>query len=246
LLFIGRRSYAHYTHLGCAKEKLIFSPYCIDATTFAGGEVDRDRLRQSTRQSLGLLPQQLVLLFSGKLSPRKGPDLLIRAAKQLTDSARAGLVLAFLGSGEMRGELEHLAQQPPAVQTVMVGFQNQTHLSQYYHAADLLVLPSRHSETWGLVVNEGLHHGVPCVVSDAVGCAPDLARPGRTGEVCSANSVSSLASALERAFPLVRRLDIREQCRTLVDEYSVQEAAAGIARAYREVVDRAPVLGRRR
>jgi glycosyltransferase involved in cell wall biosynthesis len=159
---------------------------------------------------------------------------------------RADLVLAFLGSGDLRDELEHLAQQPPIVKAVMLGFQNQTHLSQYYHAADLLVLPSRHSETWGLVVNEGLHHGVPCVVSDEVGCAPDLARPGLTGEVFSVNSVSSLASALERALPLVRRLDIRERCRTLVSEYSVQQAASGIARAYRDVVESSPVLARHR
>ena len=34
--------------------------------------------------------------------------------------------------------------------------------------ADCLALPSDSAETWGLVVNEALAAGVPCVVSDAV------------------------------------------------------------------------------
>jgi hypothetical protein len=41
-------------------------------------------------------------------------------------------------------------------------------------AADCLVLPSDHGETWGLLVNEALASGLPCLVSDACGCAEDL------------------------------------------------------------------------
>jgi glycosyltransferase involved in cell wall biosynthesis len=117
------------------------------------------------------------------------------------------------------------------------GFQNQTQLSPYYHAADLLVLPSRDSETWGLVVNEALHHGLPCVVSDAVGCAPDLIAAGSTGEVAVAGSINSLAAAIRRATPLTGRSEIREACRRHVTRYSVSDAAEGIARAYQRVLN---------
>ena len=61
---------------------------------------------------------------------------------------------------------------PPASFT---GFLNQTEISRAYVAADCLVLPSDHGETWGLVVNEALASGLPCLVSDACGCAEDLA-----------------------------------------------------------------------
>ena len=37
------------------------------------------------------------------------------------------------------------------------------------------MLPSDYGETWGLVVNEALASGLPCLVSDACGCAEDLA-----------------------------------------------------------------------
>jgi glycosyltransferase involved in cell wall biosynthesis len=51
---------------------------------------------------------------------------------------------------------------------------NQTEISNAYVAADVLVLPSDYGETWGLVVNEAMASGLPCIVSDRCGCAEDL------------------------------------------------------------------------
>src|SRR5206468_4280118 len=127
------------------------------------------------------------------------------------------------------------AQRLRLVKVHFLGFQNQTHLSRYYHSADILVLPS-HSETWGLVVNEALHHGLPCIVSDGVGCAPDLLDRGVTGEIHETGSAQSLAMAIQRALALIGRSEIREKCREKVRGYTVEKAAAGIARAYRAAV----------
>jgi glycosyltransferase involved in cell wall biosynthesis len=123
------------------------------------------------------------------------------------------------------------------VRARFIGFRNQTQLSPYYHAADLLILPSLEGETWGLVVNEALHHGLPCVVSDAVGCAPDLIEDGSTGQIARAGCFQSLASALERSLILVDAPHVRSRCRAKVGPFSVEKAAEGIARAYRELTE---------
>ena len=60
-----------------------------------------------------------------------------------------------------------------------VGFLNQSEISRAYVAADCLVLPSDANETWGLVVNEAMASGLPCIVSNACGCAEDLVEPIR-------------------------------------------------------------------
>ena len=60
------------------------------------------------------------------------------------------------------------------------GFQQQEKLKDVYTVADMLVLPSLFTETWGLVMNEAMQLGVPCIVSDRVGCDPDMIRPGDT------------------------------------------------------------------
>jgi glycosyltransferase involved in cell wall biosynthesis len=240
LLYVGQRSRQHFQRLGCPDEKLVFSPYCVDGTPFRTAEADRDHLRGITRRTLGVADGQKVLLFSGKLSHRKGVDLLIRAVQQLPHELRKELVVAFLGSGELQGELEHMARTGPAVEVRFVGFQNQTRLSSYYHAADLLVLPSIHSETWGLVVNEALHHGVPAVVSEGVGCSPDLVEPGVTGEVCETGSAENLAAAITRSLAWAGSRTVRARCRERVSSYTTERAADGIAQAYRAVTDPAP------
>jgi glycosyltransferase involved in cell wall biosynthesis len=123
-----------------------------------------------------------------------------------------------------------------------LGFRNQGELSRFYHAADMLVLPSRASETWGLVTNEALLHGLPAVVSDRVGCAPDLVTDGGTGAIFAAGSAASLAAALQRTWPLVGREDVRDACRQRAARYSVHRAAEGIAQAYRRVATPSAVL----
>jgi glycosyltransferase involved in cell wall biosynthesis len=236
LLYVGQRSYQHFSRLGLGDGKLAFSPYCVDTTPFDPDEVGRARLRAASRARLGLSGEQSLVLFSGKLSLRKGPDLLLQAIKELRAAPGGNLVAAFMGSGQLQPALCELARAEPRVDARFLGFQNQTGLSSYYHAADLFALPSRHSETWGLVVNEALHHGLPCVVSDAVGCAPDFIEPGRTGEVFESRSARSLATALQRGLALIGRPDVRAWCRDKVSGYSIEKAAAGIAEAYRAVV----------
>jgi glycosyltransferase involved in cell wall biosynthesis len=232
LLPIGARSYAHYRALGCEESKLIFSPYCVDTAPFQCDEPARAALRQATRAQLQLPDASRVLLFSGKLSQRKGVHQLLAAVKQFPAELRAKTALVFLGDGQERPALEAEALRDPAVRAVFLGFQNQTQLSPYYQSADLLVLPSVESETWGLVVNEALHHGLPAVVSDAVGCAPDLIQPGCTGEIAAANSVESLREALLRALAWAGDPALRARRREKIAGYTVEKAAQGIARAF--------------
>ena len=208
----------------------------MDISPFKTDDDARAAMRPMMRQSLNLNEEEIVLLFSGKLSHRKGPDLILHAVKQLPSDVREKISVVFLGSGQLRNELERLAQEPPRVNVFFPGFQNQTQLSPFYHAADLLILPSRESEPWGLVVNEALHHGLPCVVSEAVGCAPDIIENGVTGVVFETGSSQSLAAALQQAFNFIGRDDVRRNCRRKVSGYSVENAAKGIAEAYwREV-----------
>jgi glycosyltransferase involved in cell wall biosynthesis len=236
LLYIGQRSYQHYKRLNCPEQKLVFSPYCVDESTFQTDETARSQMRFATRAELGVEASEVVIIFSGKLSPRKGPDLLLEGLKLLPDNVRNRVTVVFMGSGELTSSLKAYASIDPVLKVKFLGFQNQSQLSRYYHAADLLVLPSREGETWGLVVNEALHHGLPCVVSDAVGCAPDLVSENVTGYSFKSGSASSLSAAITKALALVDREDIRQECRQRVSMYSVTNAAAGIACAYRQVV----------
>src|SRR5205823_815927 len=107
------------------------------------------------------------------------------------------------------------------VDTKLVGFLNQTEVGRAYAAADCLVLPSDAHETWGLVVNEALATGLPCAVSDAVGCAPDLIRDGETGYAHPLDDIAALAATLEQIrIRKAQAYDWQPACRALIRAYS--------------------------
>ena len=105
------------------------------------------------------------------------------------------------------------------------GFKNQLELPPYYLAADLMVLPSRRQgETWGLVVNEALHAGLPCIVTDAVGCAVDFAG-FPDFQVIPENDSISLAEAITKVRDKPRDF---ERYRPLMKEFSEDRSAQNI------------------
>lgn len=236
LLYIGKFSYEHFRRHGCPDTKLIFSPYCADSAPFQCSETDRIRYRDSTRQNFSVQGNEKLLLFSGKLIPKKAPGQVLEAVKKLPLEIRGKIIVLFMGDGELKEQLKKQATEPPIIKTYFSGFQNQTEVSRYYHAADLLIVPSIHSETWGVVVNDALHHGLPCIVSKGVGSGPDLITEGVTGEIFETGSASSLADALQRAFSLVGRSEVRNQCRDKVKDYTIEKAAEGIAEAYNDLI----------
>ena len=65
-----------------------------------------------------------------------------------------------------------------------------------FQLADIFVVPSRF-EPWGLVVNEAMAAGLPVVVSERAGCAPDLIEDNETGVLIPAEDPQALCRAIE-------------------------------------------------
>ena len=117
-----------------------------------------------------------------------------------------------------------------------MGFVNQSELPAVYASADLLVLPSDGQETWGLVVNEAMACGIPAVVSDAVGCGPDLIEPGRTGAIFPFGDMAALTAAIRN----VLSFDPEQTRRHLAAKMALYSPA----RAAGAIVDAATTLAR--
>ena len=59
--------------------------------------------------------------------------------------------------------------------------------------------PATLKETWGLVVNEAMASGLPCIVSDACGCAEDLVKPIRPDLCYPVGDITALERAMAAA-----------------------------------------------
>ena len=144
----------------------------------------------------------------------------------LLKSQGLSVEVAFVGSGELAGSLEQFAKTA-GLAARFHGFVNQSELPAMYASADVIALPSDAAETWGLVINEAMACGVPAVVSDAVGCGPDLVEAGQTGAVFPVGDIAGLAKALASVFafePSTTRQRLADRMRT----YSPAGAADGI------------------
>src|SRR5438093_1577455 len=110
------------------------------------------------------------------------------------------------------------------------GFRNQTELPAYYQASNALILPSDGDETWGLVVNEAFSCGLPAIVSDAVGCAPDLIEEERTGLTFSCGSIDQLSTQMVKLMRLCdsHASSISNAVHEKVTEYSMTTATKGL------------------
>jgi glycosyltransferase involved in cell wall biosynthesis len=230
----GRRVREYLRWYGVPDHRIFHVPHAVDNEMFAATALpfQQPDARAAARRRLGVAADAFVPLFVGKLVSSKRPTNIVRAAARLG----GGVSVVFVGSGALDAELRTVAAEL-GVDLRLVGFMNQTELGEAYALADCLVLPSDYSETWGLVVNEALATGLPCVVSHAVGCAPDMIREGESGYIYPLGNVAELAAALEK----VRQrkadgYDWRRGCREVVAEFSYGMMTAGLVRACRSVI----------
>jgi len=234
-LYVGDANRRYLAHYGVPSERLFFVPHVIDERWFAERAAHARAVGavSSVRSTLDIPADAAMVLFVGRLVPQKRPLDFVDAI------ARVGrtrpVVGVMVGSGPLADEVDVRSRQTGA-NLRLAGFRNQSALPEIYAAADVLALPSDASETWGLVVNEAMACGTPAVVSDAVGCAPDLIRP-HTGRVYPVGDVDALAEAIVEVDDL-RHTVAGEVARDLLDvtaRFSAAAAADATVRAVAQV-----------
>ncbi len=240
-LSVGQRARQYLRWFGIPAARIFDAPHCVDNDFFAAAAAPHQTPagRRTARESFGLGAEDFVVLFVGKLEPKKRLLDLVHAMASL--GAGAGLLV--IGAGPLEASCRAAAERL-GVRSAWPGFLNQSALGKAYAAADCLALSSDGQETWGLVVNEALATGLPCVVSDRVGCAPDLVVPGETGEISPMGDISALVGALGRLrAQRAAGHDYAPACRARVAQHSFAAATAGLLTACRAVA-RSPAAPR--
>jgi glycosyltransferase involved in cell wall biosynthesis len=196
VLAIGSLNREFYRQAGVPGEKIVDCPYFVDNDRFAA---DAERLtpsRAALRRRWNIADGAVAFAFVGKLQPKKRPVDLIEAAAAAYRRG-AALHLLIVGTGELEADVRDAARAT-GVPTTFTGFLNQSEIASAYVASDAIVLPSDADETWGLVVNEAMACGRPAIVSDRVGCGPDLIVDGHTGYRFPFGDRAALSAQLER------------------------------------------------
>ena len=112
-----------------------------------------------------------IVLYVGRLQPRKRLDLLMRACAAQPPELRPRLWI--IGDGPIRGELEKTAESVYP-QTEFFGALYGDELTAHFDRADLFCLPG----TGGLALQQAMASALPLIAAEADGTQADLVRPG--------------------------------------------------------------------
>lgn len=127
---------------------------------------------KTARLSANGLVEGQYFLCVGTVEPRKNFDNLVEAVVQLGDTiASRRITCVIVGRPGWRSKslvvrLRSLAQKGGSIRWIKSA--NDTELAALYLGARFSVVPS-HNEGWGLVVQESIRHGVPCIAVAAGG-----------------------------------------------------------------------------
>lgn len=193
-LTMSERGEQHLASLGYPADRMVRTPVMIDAGFWSARRERRQR-RAEERARLGLAENAFVLLYAGKLHPRKRVFDALRALEALPSGAGT-VTLLLAGDGVEREALRRYATER-GLDVRILGFVNVDALPRLYAAADALVHPAE-SEQYGMVVLEAAVVGLPLILSDRVGAvgATSIAQPDVNALVYPCADVDALSRAI--------------------------------------------------
>lgn len=228
-LAVGELSRDYYLYYGARADRVFIVPHVIDERSFKSDMAYLSERRKVLRGQWQLEDGAAVFLFAGKFIEQKRPLDFLRAIRIAVTSG-VPIMGLMVGDGPLRGACEKYAVEKK-IPVHFTGFLNQSEIASAYIASDVLVMTSE-GETWGLVVNEAMICGRPCVVSDAVGCWPDMILPGETGAVFPKGDVGALGTLMvELSIDQPRLKVMGNKARDRSHMFSVESAVNGLVQA---------------
>lgn len=184
-----------------------------------------------------MIDSPLRVLYVGRLSPRKGPDLVIEAASRLHEAGRPVEVTLLGAAFEGYEWFEKQLREQADVSGVRVDFAGfHSNVWPFLASADVLVAPSRIDEPFGNTAVEGVLALRPVIASDSSGLR-EAAGGYSTSKLVPAGDAEAIADAL------VSLADGWERVVTEADENRAEALQRHAPGTYRTAVVRAVFEG---
>jgi phosphatidylinositol alpha-mannosyltransferase len=154
--------------------------------------VDVERLANARPADL---PPGRLMLFVGRLHPRKGFPDAVRAFATLAPRF-PDLRFAVIGSGRERDAVDELPDKVRR-RVLLLGALEPARWASYAAVADVFVAPNRGGESFGMILAEAMAAGVPVVASDIPGF-DEVVTDAVDGVLVPARRPDALAEAVAR------------------------------------------------
>ena len=225
---VSRAEVPHYEQVGVARERISIIPNGIRLAEF-------DRLPEPGRfrQAHGIGEAPLIA-FVGKITPRKGVDVLIRSLSMIPEPTQLVVAGNFM-----------MPERPLHELVAALGLEERVHFpglllgddrNALYVDADVVAYPSI-DEIFGLVAAEAMMCGSPVVVCGDSGCG-ELVAAADGGAVVPYGDAAALASSLRSLLddPQARKVIVERAARYVRENLGWHSIAQRTCELYDEVV----------
>ncbi|MBN2393604.1 MAG: glycosyltransferase family 4 protein [Anaerolineae bacterium] len=227
----GTQQSTYIQELGMPADRIFTGYNAVDNAYFAS---ESDRLREKTvqlRADMGL-PSNYFLSITRFVPVKNLLRFLEAYALYRERAGHSAWDLVLCGDGPLKSDiLQVIADKSIGKYVHLPGFIQYDVLPTYYALANAFILPSV-KETWGLVVNEAMACGLPVLVSNRCGCAPDLVKDGVNGYTFDPYNTEYMA---DRMLELHRRKNALPEMgcasREIISEHGPHRFAQGLWQA---------------
>lgn len=206
--YVGTDNKEYYLKYGLQNDQLVFAPHAVDNQRFFDRNGLYEEEAKQWRKKLGILPEELVIVYAGKLEPIKNLDWLIDTIEQEKD---LNIKLILVGNGPLEKYLKEKSAGDDRF--LFIDFQNQQMMPVVYRLGPVFILCSR-SETWGLAINEAMASGRAILASETCGCVTDLVEDGTNGYIFKITDSKDLINKIKDLagnITLVKSMGIESQ-----------------------------------
>ena len=207
------------------REKVVAIPNGISLK-----RLKRDKDRQSTRQELGVDPDALMILTTGRLATQKGLEYLINAIPELTKRLPQSFKVVFAGNGPLRHKLEKMANDLKVQDKVLfLGFRYD--IGNLLASSDIVVLPSLW-EGLSIALLEAMAAGKP-IITTIIGSNREVAREGTVAILVPSKDSDAIVDAILK---IVNDNNLREHLSVKAKEvYYLSYTEKQMMSGYREL-----------
>lgn len=237
----GERHRDYLAKLGMPSDRIFLGYDAVDnAYFYSRAEAIRSNADKIRRRYN--LPQDY-FLASARFVEKKNLSRLLEAYALYRISCETPSSLVLLGDGPLRSVLESKRDALDLCDhVVMPGFKQVADLPAYYALARAFIHPST-IEPWGLVVNEAMACGLPVLVSNRCGCAPELVSDGVNGFTFDPLDVKEMARQMARvSAPDFPRAAFGAKSGEIVAEWCPERFARGLSQAIEAALGLSPII----
>lgn len=209
--------------LSVKREKMLLLYNDIDIKRFQDCNIEE---KDMLRKSMGILPEQKVILFVHRFTPVKKFYLQLPYVIEAEAFREANTVLILVGTGPDHERIKRQVEQSPYKDLVrMVGAVPNKEIMDYYKIADLFINPS-YSEGFPRVVIEAMASGLPVVATDVGGTRDIIGQEQRKFIVDKDDKDGFRECVLRLMKDEALRKQLSDENKEFVKKYSTEAVAA--------------------